>query len=431
MKKLFFLIAFCICARSAVRAQVASIGDDVSGLQLKNVWNYPLKNRKLSELKGKLVIFDFWGFYCLSCLNGFPKLEKLQARYNDKIQIILVNNNSKEETEEFFSKRKGRLQMPSLPMISGDTMLERYFPHDGVPFHVWIDSSGRVRYFTRGHNTSIETVDDFLNGRKINFSAYSWVIPQPLFSDEWKNSVQYSSVLTKAKNENWVESVTDKKNYSTMVFRSHSVVKLYQMAYNEGLKYSFDRAGRTIIELSDSLKYVRPTSTLHLDEWRLKYGYNYLLTVPKHRESELFEIMQSDLSRFFDITATVEERMMTSLVLVRTSANDKLATAGGKKASRFYITSAIRDVIDSIRHVRNLPFDKFITTLSLYIEYNFEIPFVNEVDYKGNIDIAINGAVMDSLNLELLSKSLKTYDLDLIVSTRPVKVLVLKDRKKR
>jgi thiol-disulfide isomerase/thioredoxin len=432
MKKLIFLIAFYICALSGVYAQVVSIGDDVSDLELKNVWNYPLKNRKLSELKGKLVIFDFWGFNCPACFRGFPEMEKLQARYKDKIQIILVNNNSKKETVEFFSKKQRFIKKPSLPMISGDIILERSFPHNGVPFHVWIDDSGRVRYFTHGYNTSIETVGNFLNGREMNFAEYNrGPFAHHLFDDKWEDLVQYSSVLTKPKVGVALLMPGDKKAHSGLGFVGHSVVSLYQKAYNEDNKYAYDRAGRTILEFIDSSKYKRPAGRLHYDEWTLKYCYNYQLLLPKEKEAERYEIMQSDLSRFFDITATVEERMMSCLVLVRTSTNEKLATAGGKRTSKFYKGSFKRDVIDSIRYVTNLPFNEFIRIFSLYIEYNFKVPFFNETGYVGNIDIAIDGSVVDSLDLDLLRKSLQAYDLDLIVSTRPVKVLVLKDRQKQ
>jgi thiol-disulfide isomerase/thioredoxin len=431
MKKLFFLSVFYICALPGVYGQVVSIGEDVSNLELKNVWNYPLPHNKLGDLKGKLVILDFWGFGCPGCIKGFPKMEELQAKYKDKIQVILVNSDSKEETQKFFLEKRRFIKKPSLPMISGDTVLDRSFPHYGVPFHVWIDGSIRARHFTYGYNTSIETVGEFLNRKKMNFLEYNRnPFSKPLFSEEWQDFVQYSAVLTKFRN-GALSSQFGKKKVSIVHFSNKSVLELYQLAYSEGRMDIYKAAGRTIMEFIDSSKYIRPKAGRGYDEWCLKNAYSYELVLPKSRQAEKFELMKSDLSKYFDIVATVEDRPMNCLILVRTSRNDKLKTAGDKKARKFYIAGYKRQVIDSVRYVRNLPFNEFISTFSQYIEYNFEVPFVNEANYIGNVDIAIDGTVVDSLNLDLLRESFKAYDLDLIVGTRPVKVLVLKDRQKK
>src|SRR5690606_36325526 len=36
---------------------------------------------KLNELRGKLILIDFWASWCASCIEGFPKMEKLQELY--------------------------------------------------------------------------------------------------------------------------------------------------------------------------------------------------------------------------------------------------------------------------------------------------------------------------------------------------------------
>src|ERR1019366_2650340 len=35
----------------------------------------------LRELRGKVVLVDFWGTFCEPCKKSFPKLQDLQARY--------------------------------------------------------------------------------------------------------------------------------------------------------------------------------------------------------------------------------------------------------------------------------------------------------------------------------------------------------------
>lgn len=58
------------------------------------------------QLKGKWILLDFWSHTCIVCLQSFPELEALQKKFADQIQIVLVNRESKDSTDRFFSKEK-------------------------------------------------------------------------------------------------------------------------------------------------------------------------------------------------------------------------------------------------------------------------------------------------------------------------------------
>ena len=68
-----------------------TIGDTVPDITITNVYNYPASTIHLSDLKGKLVILDFWSTWCGACIEAFPKMEKLQKEFGDQLQVILVN----------------------------------------------------------------------------------------------------------------------------------------------------------------------------------------------------------------------------------------------------------------------------------------------------------------------------------------------------
>ncbi|MGJ1325401.1 TlpA family protein disulfide reductase, partial [Sphingobacterium faecium] len=44
----------------------------------------------LHKLKQKVVILDFFDTYCGTCIQSMPKLQKLQDKLKDKVQIITV-----------------------------------------------------------------------------------------------------------------------------------------------------------------------------------------------------------------------------------------------------------------------------------------------------------------------------------------------------
>lgn len=44
---------------------------------------------KISDLRGKVVLLDFWGYWCQSCLVKFPKLFELHDKYQKEGLIII------------------------------------------------------------------------------------------------------------------------------------------------------------------------------------------------------------------------------------------------------------------------------------------------------------------------------------------------------
>src|SRR5256885_10062012 len=55
-------------------------------------WLNTLKPLSLAELRGRLVILDFWTFGCINCIQIQPVLAELAARFGDRIAIIGVHS---------------------------------------------------------------------------------------------------------------------------------------------------------------------------------------------------------------------------------------------------------------------------------------------------------------------------------------------------
>ena len=88
------LLFTCLLQIYFSKAQCLNIGDPVPDLKLE-VSNYFKNNLSFSELKGKLVILDFWSHICVNCIKSFPLIDSLQKQFAGRIQIILVNQESK------------------------------------------------------------------------------------------------------------------------------------------------------------------------------------------------------------------------------------------------------------------------------------------------------------------------------------------------
>lgn len=71
-----------------------SVGSVAPDFELKSINGSMLK---LSDLKGKFIVIDFWGAWCYWCMKGVPQMKEYYAKYKDKVEFIGVDVRDKEE----------------------------------------------------------------------------------------------------------------------------------------------------------------------------------------------------------------------------------------------------------------------------------------------------------------------------------------------
>lgn len=65
------------------------------------------KKVTLNELKGKVVLFDFWYRGCFPCLKAIPDLIQLQEEFKDHLVIIGLNDiDDKEDVSGYLEYKK-------------------------------------------------------------------------------------------------------------------------------------------------------------------------------------------------------------------------------------------------------------------------------------------------------------------------------------
>lgn len=156
------------------------VGDKMPDMPLGNVMNNYIGASKFSDLRGKLVILDFWATTCSSCIEGFPQKEKLQKEFGDQIQIFLVNPYETQSQIDKFSKtttKKFSLpnNLPSIvapdnyKFISEEQLMNtsylKYFPARGPGSQLWIDPNGNICVYGSYLNTNSEKIKEILANR--------------------------------------------------------------------------------------------------------------------------------------------------------------------------------------------------------------------------------------------------------------------------
>lgn len=112
------------------------------------------KEITLSELKGKVVLLDFWATWCGPCKESIPHLIEVYKKYKGKdFEIIGMNMDKKTEIEMVrkFVSSTGILY----PVIITPENVIRSYAVSAIPTSILIDKNGKIREKIVGFNTSI------------------------------------------------------------------------------------------------------------------------------------------------------------------------------------------------------------------------------------------------------------------------------------
>jgi thiol-disulfide isomerase/thioredoxin len=117
------------------------------GDTLPNLATFSLDDKLPDNLKGKIVILDFWASWCLPCAESFPALDELQKKYGDKLVVIGVNVDEKASNMDKF------LQKHSVGFCilrdSGQKLVAAVSP-ETMPTSFILDGEGKVRFLHNG-----------------------------------------------------------------------------------------------------------------------------------------------------------------------------------------------------------------------------------------------------------------------------------------
>jgi len=118
-------------------------------------WTLPVYNKaeniSLGNLKGKVVLLDFWIKNCGPCIKSIPDLNALRDRFKDKkFEIIGINSyDAKEDVSWFCNKHQPNYKI----VLQGKAVAEKYSVNS-FPTVVLINKEGKVVFSGEGLNKS-------------------------------------------------------------------------------------------------------------------------------------------------------------------------------------------------------------------------------------------------------------------------------------
>jgi thiol-disulfide isomerase/thioredoxin len=111
------------------------------------------KEISLSSLRGKPVILDFWGTWCIWCVVAMPKIEAVYQEFGDKIHIYGISCREPEgaNPKEFLKEKK--VSYPTL--VDGDKVAQ-LLNVQGYPTLYVIGKDGKLLYQHSGYDKELD-----------------------------------------------------------------------------------------------------------------------------------------------------------------------------------------------------------------------------------------------------------------------------------
>lgn len=407
------------------------IGSEMPNFVFYDLDNYHQKTLSLKELRGKHVILDFWGAGCTACIASFPKVQEMQKKYGDSLNIILIGLKERNRNiREVYSRYRDR---DSLTLTSAyDSVSFRKIVPLGVPHLIWIDKQGIVKAITTSSDLNPKNVDSFLKDQPFRFDDYSYYAVNRSFSvnpqkplliggnggadtsyifrsvlSEWQRGMGVFSTMPI---DSYVRSFGLDKYQATKA----DIFTLYKIAYFGSNIFEDDGVYQTpILHVKDSSLF----SVNYSNPGRKRYNYSLELAKSTATKKKLMAAMRRDLANYFPYCVSVvrELRPYLALVVVDTNRAKNLFKGEGQVVNSWSPEKRVNIV--------NVDAEYLHVTIGSYLLKDGLILF-NETDLHGPVVLSTSYAI-DTLSE--MRKGLLKYGLDIKEKCKEFSVLKIID----
>ena len=375
-------VAFIVMTAGAA----PQVGQPAPELGLEQVLQAPgATTASWGQLRGKVVVLEFWATWCAPCIAAIPHLNELADKFKGRpVQFIAITDEKAEVIQSFVKKRAMRAWIG----LDTDKSMFKAYGVGGIPHTVVVHTNGVIEGITYPMSLKAEHIENLLDGKPAG-------LPAPKASD----------ATVKAE-----KPPSDEKPALYKVILRPSTEASSRMSSGPagkgefGVMYEYNTYGTSLASLLPSAFSV--SSARLITEATLPDGkFDFLVRLPQKQSDRLKTLMQDALRASFGLAGRREQRQTDVFLLKVKEAGHKglqeTASTGGMSSS------SGRGSINAINGK--------VSGLARSLESVLKTPVFNETDLSGHYDYevkwkqdeevadldAVNEALRKQLGLEL------------------------------
>jgi len=394
MNKIIICLILFACTSTIYAQSKLNIGDNIPEIQLTNLLNSTTPETSLSNLKGKVIILDFWATWCGPCIPAMKNLIQLQDEFSTDLQVIGIAEDKPERLQRFINN------LPSKVWFGLQTKeLQALFPYRILSHAIIINPKGKVVAITSTDNITKEIIKKVKEGKSISLPFKQENIEFDYQADPFPpENNQNERVLLKGR----IAGVSSfSKGYLNDEMYNGKRLTLINQTIPSMYRYLYKKSyHRTIFEIDEEkYSYKDPKNKYCLD------------VIVKTSGDEMYARGIQKLKETFEVKAKLEKRTIPVYILTVTD-EWKLKTLQAKSEKRELMFQGYEFHGKKIR----------IHDFANYIENECPVPVVDETNYLEFIDIDF---VYDPQKKDSFKEELAKLGLKLSKADRVMEMLVI------
>jgi peroxiredoxin len=144
-----WVLAVLATLSTPAHAERADVGRQAPAFEATTLAGQPIA---MADLKGRVLLVDFWASWCDPCREEFPEFEALYQEFRDRgVEIVAVSVDRKRENAEAFLAK----HPVTFAVVHDDdhAIADRFKPR-AMPTAYVIDQAGVVRFVHLGFQRS-------------------------------------------------------------------------------------------------------------------------------------------------------------------------------------------------------------------------------------------------------------------------------------
>lgn len=136
---------------SVLAAVTATAGTGLSGIAFNAVPpNFAISTGHgtsyLSDLRGRVVVIDFWASWCEPCTQEMKYFVRAQQTFGDRVAVVTISDEPHDVAASYF--RTWNIDLPVVEDL--DDAIHRVYSIAKIPDTLVLDPEGRVSYVSVG-----------------------------------------------------------------------------------------------------------------------------------------------------------------------------------------------------------------------------------------------------------------------------------------